>query len=616
MVCCAAVTARLAVLFAPADAYISSEPARLEALGWLRNQVTRRGFQVAIASSDRALLASLERISSGDSVLLHVSARLAAADSIFLGDAALPLSDFTAVLAARSPGSASIVLDLVHGDDGRDPGELVSEAAQSLGAGQYGYSVLAGLRTINGSDRIAFTRLAMPPLDDSGPPSTEVLLSSMHDRAATGDSGMGAQTVVLLRGAPDETIDGLIAQAQHAHDWRRVVDLRLERAHTLAGGQRVDECVAIARILRVELRDADGAIDVLEHARSLDPKRASVLEGLRDAYEASGRAAPIDPAEHARSFAAHRRSGQADAALLDAMVLDVLGVAQPDHLALVEQSRTVGPMQVLKPLDYTAWYALRAPGFDDDIAALLAAVSDAAIALRLDRQRGSRRPPAFDPANRLDAQSTVSAARTMHWAAQVVGIECPDVYADTDDSGEPVHPIPGAPRSIALAPRALSGTSAKQLAFLAGRAMTWYRPEYHAMLHYPTLEELRGLVDVTMELAGIGGRSSPSKEAVDMQRALDRQLGDDARAAIADPAARLGLRGDDIGLEHWVRSAELTAARAGLLLCGELKTAVAGAQLRLPASGRPTVERVTSDLTSFCASKSHAALRAQFLKLP
>jgi hypothetical protein len=603
---------------------MGSASARLEALGWLRNQVARRGFQVSIANSNQILLTNLERISSGDSVLLHVSARLAARDSIVLGataTATFPLADLTNLLAARSPGYASIILDLVHGDDaldGRDPVDLVSEAVESLGAAAYGYPVLAGLRTRDEVDRIAFTRLAMPPLDDGGPPSTEVLLSSMHDRAmATGPNGTGARSCVLLRGAPDATIDGLVAQALQAHDWRRVVELRFERAGTLAAvGQRADELAGVARILRVELRDADGAIDVLEHARTLDPKRASVVEGLRDAYEASGRAAPIDPAEYTKAFADHRRTGQMDAALLDAMLLEALGVAEPEHLAMVERSRSVGPMQVLKPLDASAWYALRAPGFDDDIATVLAAILDAAVAVRLDRQHASRRPPPLDPASRLGAESTVSAARTMHWAARVLGIECPDVYAGADDGGEPVIPVPNARPSIALAPHVLSGTPAKQLAFIAGRALTWYRPEYHCMLHYPTLEDLRGLVEAAMEIAGIEGRSKPSTEIAEMQRVLDRHLGDDARAAIADPAARLGLRGDDLGLGHWMRSAELTAARVGLLLCGELQTAVAGAQMRLPASGRPTIERVTSDLVAFCASRAHATLRAQFLKVP
>jgi hypothetical protein len=120
----------------------------------------------------------------------------------------------------------------------------------------------------------------------------------------------------------------------------------------------------------------------------------------------------------------------------------------------------------------------------------------------------------------------------------------------------------------------LSGTPTKQLAFLAGRALTWYRPEYHAMLYYPTLEDLR-------ELLG----------------------------------ARLAELGGDVALERWIRSAELTAARAGLLLCGELKIAVSGARSQVSTPGRPSGERVASDLVSFCASRSHGALRAEYLRL-
>jgi hypothetical protein len=52
-----------------------------------------------------------------------------------------------------------------------------------------------------------------------------------------------------------------------------------------------------------------------------------------------------------------------------------------------------------------------------------------------------------------------------------------------------------------------------------------------------------------------------------------------------------------------------------LFLCGELKIAVAGVRAQTSAPGRPTAERVTSDLVAFCASRAHAALRAQFLRL-
>jgi hypothetical protein len=437
----------------------------------------------------------------------------------------------------------------------------------------------------------------------------------MYDRAATVDTNTGAPGFVLLRGAPDPTVDGLVARATQARDWPRVVELRLDRVEGLASvAQRAEELIAIGRILQVELQDADGAVEVVEHARGLDPTRASVLEALRCAYEASGRAPPIDPAEYAKAFATHRRAGQMDAALLDAMLLEEVGAAEPEHLAVVERSRSVGPVQVLKPLDAPAWSALRAPGFDGALAALLAAVHDAAVAVRVEEKPTSRRPR-LDPATRLDPESTVSAVRTLHWAARVLGVECPDLYAAAEDSGDLVTRIPGPRPSLSLAPSLLSGTSTKQLAFRAGRALTWYRPEYHSMLHYPTLEDLRDLADATLAIAGVEAGFSSSPSSGELARALGRHVGAEQRAAIDDAARSLRARGAELRLDHWIRSAELTAARVGLFLGGELKVALGGVRSQPSAPGRPSAERVASDLVAFCASRAHAALRTQFLKL-
>jgi hypothetical protein len=617
------VFARFALLVAPSDPLVSTAAARHEALGWLRNQVVPRGFQVAIVGGGASPLADLEapaaKISPGDSVLVHVSGRLATADSLALSGTPLPLSALADLLAARNPGCMSLILDLLRDEESAtelEAGDLPTEIARSLGA-ERGYSVLASVRTLAGApDRIAFTRQAMPPLDDGGPPSSEALLSAMHDRAAAaGENGTGAQSFALLRGAPDATIDGLVAQAAQASDWSRVVELRLDRVETLSTvAQRAQELAGVARVLLNELEDAGGAVDVLERARALDPKRATVLEALRHAYEASGRAVPIDPAEYANAFAVHQRAGQTDAALLDAMLLDELGVAEPLHQSMVEQARAAGPVQVLRPLDGGAWDALRAPGFDEALAPLLTALHDAAVAVRLENRP---RRSLLDSAARLDAESTVSAVRTLHWAARVLGVECPDLYAAREDTGEAVTQVAGERPSISLAPRVLSGTSSKQLAFLAGRALTWYRPEYHCMLYYPTLEELRELVGAAVHIANLDGRSTDSSppSTSETRRALSRRLSADERAAISDAVARLGPRAVGTGLEHWIRSAELTAARAGLFLCGELKIAVAGVRGEASAPGRPTAERVTSDLVAFCASPAHAALRAQFLRL-
>jgi hypothetical protein len=421
---------------------------------------------------------------------------------------------------------------------------------------------------------MGFTRLALPPFEEGdGPPSGEALLAKMNERAA---GGAGALGQAYLPGAPDPTIDGQVAAATAARDWQRVVELRVDRAETLATtAQRIQDLLGVARILLVELRDADAAIDVLEHARSLDPRRTNVVEALRHAYEAAGRAPPLEPADYVKAFVAHKRAGQTDAALLDAMALVEMGAAEPAHTALVEELRSVGPVQILRALDAEAWSALRAPGFDESLSLLLASVQDMAIAARADKLKASKKLPSLASAERLDDESTVSAVRTFHWAARVLGVTCPDLYAGPDGAGDLVTQVPARQAAILLAPGALSGTSTKQLAFLAGSALAWHLPEYRSLLYFPTLEDFRELVGAAMERAG------------------------------ADSAG--------FALEHWIRSAELTAARAGLLLCGELKTAVAAVRSQPRPAGRPTAERITGDLVSFCASRAHAELRARFV---
>jgi hypothetical protein len=562
-------------------------------------------------------------MSSSDVVLVHVSGRLEKSDSVAMGRAdALRLADLGDLLAACGAGYVSAILDLrreVDPGDGQNDTDIATAAARSLAEAGRVCSVLAAVRpALQGADRMGFTRMAIPPFDyGDGPPSGEELLSIMHDRASAGDpSGAWAGGVVFLRGAPDPTIDGLVARATAARDWTRVVELRLDRAETLAtAGQRSHELLTAARILLAELDDAEGAIEVLERARSLDPKRAAVLEVLKHAYEAAGRAPPIEPAEYLMAFTAHSRAGQTDAALLDAMLLVEIGAAEPVHKALVDELRSVGPAQILKPLDADAWSALRAPGFDPSVGALLASVRDAAIAVHIERMQSSRKIRSLDPGERLDDESTVSAVRSFHWAARVLGVACPDLYAAAEGAVELVTQVEGKRPSILLAPGVLSGTSTKQLAFLAGSCLSWHLPEYQCLLYYRTLDDLRELVRATLEIAGAGAPSSGASKASkdSLERGLARHLGNEGRAAMGEAASHLVARGGELRLDHWLRSAELTAARTGLLLCGELNTALAGVRSQPHSAGRPTAERITGDLLEFCASRAHADLRARFV---
>ena len=81
--------------------------------------------------------------------------------------------------------------------------DLLSRTAGSLGAAERGYPVLRRRAHRRGRSQTASLSRGWPclPLDDGGPPSTEALLSSMHDQVAEADlNGAGAPSFVLAPG--------------------------------------------------------------------------------------------------------------------------------------------------------------------------------------------------------------------------------------------------------------------------------------------------------------------------------------------------------------------------------------------------------------------------------
>ncbi|HLK36178.1 MAG TPA: hypothetical protein VKU41_05455 [Polyangiaceae bacterium] len=514
------------------------------------------------------------------------------------------------------------------------------------------------------------------------------------------------------------SIHSLIAEATEAQDWPRAVELRLERLEGLPSARhKVRELIAIARILQVEMHDADGAIQALEEARVIEPGKVSVLQALRRGYETQGRwgsaveviGALVDlaqtPAErialrlgqallsatrledpegalailetvleddpsnaealaevarlrlpsqepdpaarekqveriiaegqddaalaelesiaqreplrasiYGKAFHLHRREGRTDSAFLAAMALEELEGADVEQQVLIEQFRSVGPVRARAMLDAGAWESLRAAGSDDVLAALFAAVERAAVAVKVEELRAARRLPVLDPSKKLSETSTASIGRTFQWAARVLGIACPDLYLVSDSGPGGVWALQARAPSTALGPSVVSGPSAKELAFLAGRHLAYYRPEYHPLLYYSTRDELTKLLFAAVQVSMPGAASRhPDPSVAALRGSLARQLGQDERLALDAAVRRLDARGGRASVGAWMRSAELTAARAGLLLCGDLAVATAYARSEARAQGEVTAQALRGDLVTFCASRAHATLRARFL---
>src|SRR5690606_13503713 len=84
----------------------------------------------------------------------------------------------------------------------------------------------------------------------------------------------------------------------------------------------------------------------------------------------------------------------------------------------------------------------------------------------------------LDPEKRQDpATTTLQSVRCFHWAAQILGMHSPGLFVDPDYEGM-VEMVPGVPPVSRIGALALSGRTAAELAFLAGRHLTHYREEH------------------------------------------------------------------------------------------------------------------------------------------
>jgi hypothetical protein len=93
---------------------------------------------------------------------------------------------------------------------------------------------------------------------------------------------------------------------------------------------------------------------------------------------------------------------------------------------------------------------------------------------------------------------------------------------------------------------------------------------------------------------------------------LARHLRGDELGALSAAVGRMEAREAKPDLVSWIRSVELTAGRAGLLLAGDLQTALA--QVRSEARGLSglSLEERRQDLLAFCASRTLADLRETY----
>jgi len=96
-----------------------------------------------------------------------------------------------------------------------------------------------------------------------------------------------------------------------------------------------------------------------------------------------------------------------------------------------------------------------------------------------------------------------------------------------------------------------------------------------------------------------------------LSASLAARLSDDERDALAVAVNRLDARGGRVDLNAWTRCVELTASRAGLLLSGDLRTAMTRLRTETREVAEVTFDEKRKDLLACCSSSALAELRTR-----
>jgi hypothetical protein len=264
-----------------------------------------------------------------------------------------------------------------------------------------------------------------------------------------------------------------------------------------------------------------------------------------------------------------------------------------------------GPVKPKRALTTEAWNRLVHPDQDRTTGEIFGLIASAALLGRVSAMRRDRTLPQLEAEKKHDPMaSTVSAVRAVAWASATLGMRTPPVYVDPTEnvSFEFVTAIPPALR---IGAPMLSGATTAELAFHAGRHLTWFREEHFVCTLVPSIAHLE---EVFLAALSIGApeiellpqvRARISLVAEAIRPVLDELRVEKLRQAVA----RFVANGGRTSLRSWAQAAEWTAIRAGLLLVGDL--ALASSIVAKEPNGAQRVH----ELETFWASEDATLLR-------
>jgi len=365
---------------------------------------------------------------------------------------------------------------------------------------------------------------------------------------------------------------------------RRVADLEKQLEEARAN---VSVEVDLSGVTAKEVPD-DDPIELQRRLRH-DPRDENALHSLYRVYE---------------------KKKDEDGKWCVAQALFYLNQANPDERAHYNKFRETALVRPKSALTGDAWSRLLLhPDEEPLVGEIFAVVAPAVLVGRLSALRRDKQLQKLEAEKKQDpAVSTIQAVRCFAWAAAILGMHAPQLFVYPDFEGT-VELVPAMPPATKVGAKSLSGRSAAELAFIAGKHLAQHRAQEFMRALIPGIADLE---DIFLAALSIGNPGIPMNErgkqiVVPIAKAIEPILEPNAIDALRGHFLRFVEEGGRTNLQRWASGVDKTAQRAGMLLANDLKAA----QNVIELEDKEHAQERMDDLLAFVSSDRYGKLRKQ-----
>jgi hypothetical protein len=373
------------------------------------------------------------------------------------------------------------------------------------------------------------------------------------------------------------------------------------------------------RVVQLEARVAELTAE-LELARSqvaveVDVSQMPTAPATQETLDELLRRVRSDPRDLATLHALYRAYGPSmsdadpDRRWLVAQTLVYLDAADAGERDTHARGLLQGLIKPASSVSPEGWRLLFHPDEELLTGQIFGVIVTAVLLGRVSTLRRDKALPTLDPAQKQDpATSTLAAVRCFSWAGAVLGVSAPVLYANPE-SASLVEMVPGLPPVTRIGQPALSGRTPYELAFIAGRHLSWYRAEHFIRLLVPSIVDLENLFLAALSIANADIPMGPDvkRRVAPLARAIEPVLEPVAIDRLRGHFLRFIEEGGRTNLQRWATAAERTSARAGMLLANDLSAARAVFEIE----NRESADEKMDDLLVYTTSDRYAKLRRQ-----